>query len=105
VDVIYASGTPQRLLDRRGVRALLFGGAVVTSVKALGELGGFRVVWRFCGAIQGAGRDAALEGHGYAVREAVDALGPIVLVNSFAAGAVRAVPPPAGERARPRWCA
>jgi 3-oxoacyl-(acyl-carrier-protein) synthase len=100
VDVVYASANATTALDRTEACALaaLFGGKpVVTSVKgALGEFGAVGAASCaaafLCGRqgkvppIAGLGTPLA-EGHGLRLaREAVDAPGPIVLVNSFASG-------------------
>jgi 3-oxoacyl-[acyl-carrier-protein] synthase II len=101
VDVVYASANATRALDAAEARALttLFGRgrAVVTSVKgALGEFGA--AGGAACAAALLCGRvgrvppiagldqaDAATDGLRIA-RDAVDAPGPIVLVNSVASG-------------------
>lgn len=100
VNVIYASANATTVLDRTEACALaaLFGGKpVVTSVKgALGEFGAVGAASCaaafLCGRqgrvppIAGLGTPLA-EGQGLRLaRHAVDAPGPIVLVNSFASG-------------------
>jgi len=101
VDVVYASANATAALDTAEARALtgLFGGArtVVTSVKgALGEFGaagGAACAAAFlCGRAGRVPPIAGLEHPDPAARElrlartAVDAPGPIALINSFASG-------------------
>ena len=100
VSVIYASANATTVLDRTEACALaaMFGGKpVVTSVKgALGEFGAVGAA--SCAAAFLCGRQGRVppiaglgvplaEGHGLRLaRQAVEAPGPIVLVNSFASG-------------------
>ena len=101
VDVVYASANATRVLDATEAQALteLFGGSrtVVTSVKgALGEFGASGsaacAAALLCGRIGRVPPIAGLECADPAAaslrlaRTAVDAPGPIVLVNSFASG-------------------